>query len=187
MRYVHHEVIVEVVQGDIAAQPDLEAVVNAANARLAPGGGVAGAIHRAAGPELYQACIPLAPIETGQAVTTPGYNLPNKYVIHALGPVYAFEEDPAEKLARTYRSVFEEAERLGIASLGMPAISTGIFGYPKGEAALVLAETLAVILPGCRSVKQVRMVLYAEADAALHRDVFARHFDELPADRPHIE
>ncbi|NLN28777.1 MAG: RNase III inhibitor [Firmicutes bacterium] len=182
MRYTFHEVIIEAVRGDIANQPDLEAIVNAANARLAPGGGVAGAIHRAAGPELYEACRPLAPIETGQAVTTPGFRLPNKYVIHALGPVYAFEDEPAGKLARTYRSVFEEAERLGVESVGMPAISTGIFGYPKEEAAAVLAEALVDILPRCRSVKRVRLVLYSEEDLAIHREALARHFDELASD-----
>lgn len=184
MRYVYHGVIIETVRGDIVAQPDLDAVVNAANARLAPGGGVAGAIHRAAGPELYEACRPLAPIEVGQAVSTPGFKLPNKYVIHALGPVYAFEEEPAEKLARTYRSVFEEAERLAIESVGMPAISTGIFGYPKEEAAAVLAEALVDILPGCRSVKRVRLVLYADEDLAIHRQALDRLFDTLAEDTP---
>src|SRR5690606_41737019 len=91
-----------------------------------PGGGVAGAIHRAAGPGLAEECRPLAPIRPGQAVITSGYRLPNRYVIHCLGPVYGVDEPAADLLASCYRNGLRLAEERGIASVGFPAISTGI-------------------------------------------------------------
>jgi O-acetyl-ADP-ribose deacetylase (regulator of RNase III) len=133
---------IEIVKGDIADQPDLDAVVNAANAQLMPGGGVAGALHKAAGPELAEACEPLAPIEPGQAVVTEGFELPNDFVIHALGPRYGTDEPSDELLAMAYRKVLELAEQHDIASLGCPALSAGAFGYPLEEAARIAVETV---------------------------------------------
>src|SRR2546426_7106687 len=98
------DMTIECVRGDITNQPDVDAIVNAANAQLAPGGGVAGAIHSAAGPGLYEECRRLAPIRTGEAVITSGHELPNPWCIHVLGPVYAQSSDPAGELASCYRA-----------------------------------------------------------------------------------
>lgn len=133
---------IEIVEGDIASQPDLDAVVNAANAQLMPGGGVAGALHRAAGPKLAEACKPLAPIEPGQAVITAGFELPNQWVIHALGPRYGIDQPSDELLAAAYRNVLSVAADNNIGSLGCPALSAGAFGYPLEEAARIAVETV---------------------------------------------
>lgn len=157
-----HGVKIEIVRGDIADQPDIDAVVNAANAQLRPGGGVAGAIHAAAGPELDRACRPLAPIRPGQAVVTPGFDLPNRLVIHCLGPVYGSDEPAADLLANCYRTALELAEAHGAASVAFPLISTGVFGYPMSEAAAVAAETVREVASRVRSVRRVRFVLWSE-------------------------
>ncbi len=162
---------VQCVKGNIVEQHDIEAVVNAANAMLRPGGGVAGAIHKAAGPGLYKECRPLAPIKTGEAVITSGHNLPNPYVIHALGPVYAAEANPAEKLRDTYRSCLLRAEERGIGSVAFPAISTGIFGYPVEEAARVAFETIREMAPQLKSVNLIRFVLFGDSDFEIHQRV----------------
>jgi O-acetyl-ADP-ribose deacetylase (regulator of RNase III) len=154
------ELTIEIVQGDIARQPDVQAVVNAANAFLAPGGGVAGAIHRAAGPGLYEECRPLAPIRTGECVITGGHNLPNRYVIHCLGPVYGKNKPEATLLANCYRNALKLAEENEITSVAFPAISAGIFGYPLPEAARVALQTVTEMAPQLRSVKLVRFVLF---------------------------
>ena len=162
------DVTIECVRGDIAAQPDIDAVVNAANAQLAPGAGVAGAIHRAAGPGLYEECKPLAPIETGQAVITSGHGLPSPWCIHVLGPVYAASSDPSGDLASCYLQALERAEERGLASLATPAVSTGVFGYPVDEAARVALATVASLAPGLRTIKLVRFVLWDERDLTIH-------------------
>src|SRR5918911_1021110 len=133
---------VEVVRGDISSQEDVDAVVNAANAELASGGGVAGAVHRAAGPGLYEECRPLAPIGPGQAVITGGHDLPNRHVIHVLGPVYGSDKPEAELLAACYRNALGIAEENGVESVAFPAISTGAFGYPVEEATEVALRTV---------------------------------------------
>ena len=121
---------------------DLDAIVNAANEHLAPGGGVCGAIHRAAGPDLAQECRTLGPCPTGEARITGGYNLPARRVIHAVGPIWlggaAGEPD---LLAGCYRSALNLARDAGCTSIAFPAISTGIFGYPPAAAAQVAVET----------------------------------------------
>lgn len=152
-------------QGDIANQPDITAVVNAANAELRPGGGVAGALHRAAGPELDRACRPLAPIKPGQAVLTDAFDLPNRYVIHCLGPIYGVDEPADELLAACYRHALELAEQHAIDSLAFPALSAGAFGYPAAEAARIALATVMQTLPTCPHVERVRFVLF---DAASH-------------------
>ncbi|MCL4740955.1 MAG: macro domain-containing protein [Phycisphaerales bacterium] len=163
MKRTIHGVKIEIVRGDIADQPDIEVVVNAANAQLRPGGGVAGAIHAAAGPELEQACRPLAPIRPGQAVVTPAFDLPNRLVIHCLGPVYGSDEPAAELLANCYRTALDLAEVHGVASIAFPLISTGVFGYPIAEAAVVAAEAVREGAARVRSVRHVRFVLWSEA------------------------
>ena len=164
-------VTVECVGGDITNQPDVDAVVNAANAQLAPGGGVAGAIHRAAGPGLYEECKPLAPIRAGQAVITSGHGLPNAWCIHVLGPVYEQSSDPSGELASCYRQMLDRAEEKGLTSIATPAISTGIFGYPVDEAAEVALRTVTSAAPALRTVRLVRFVLWGEADLEAHRRV----------------
>ncbi|MGM0700974.1 MAG: macro domain-containing protein [Pseudomonadota bacterium] len=166
---------IECRQGDIANQPDLEAVVNAANAELRPGGGVAGALHRAAGPELDRVCRPLAPIKPGQAVLTEGFELPNRYVIHCLGPVYGIDEPADELLAACYRHALELAETHEIRRLGFPALSAGAFGYPAAEAARIALATVLQTLPTCPHIERVRFVLF---DAASH-DLFQHTLESL--------
>ncbi|TCJ20271.1 macro domain-containing protein [Rubrobacter taiwanensis] len=167
-------VTVECVRGDITAQEDIAAVVNAANAELRPGGGVAGAIHRAAGPGLEEECRPLAPISPGEAVITGGHGLPNRYVIHTLGPVYGRDEPAAELLASCYRNALRLAEENGVESVAFPAISTGVFGYPVEEAAEVALGTVLEEAPRLGSVRLVRFVLFGEEDFEIHRRVLSR-------------
>lgn len=161
----------EIVQGDIAAQPDVEAVVNAANAQLRTGGGVAGAIHRAAGPGLAKECRPLAPISPGEAVITGAYDLPNQHVIHCLGPVYGRDKPEDELLAACYRNALERAEEHGVRSVAFPAISTGAFGYPTREAAEVALRTVAELESDLESVETVRFVLFDEETRTLFEEV----------------
>lgn len=169
-------VTIECVSGDITRQRDLDAVTNAANAQLAPGGGVAGAIHRAAGPALYEACKPLAPIQPGEAVITTAGSLPNSHVVHTLGPVYGRDRPEAEILARCYRNSLARAEEAGLTSVGFPAISTGIFGYPIEEAATVAMTAVRDAVPELSSVRRVRFVLFGERDLAVHREAMAAVF-----------
>lgn len=155
---------IELITGDITRQDDLEAVVNAANAQLMPGGGVAGAIHRAAGPDLATASRLLAPIEPGRAVITEAFNLPNQWVIHVLGPRYGIDEPSDQLLADAYRNVLELCAEHGIGSVGFPAISAGAFGYPLEEAARIAIETVGQAAP---ENLLVRFVLFNEATRAV--------------------
>lgn len=176
-----HDVTIDCRQGDIARQPDLDAVVNAANDQLRIGGGVAGAIHRAAGPGLEQECRPLAPIRPGQAVITGAHDLPNRHVIHCLGPVYGVDQPAAELLAACYRNALRLADDHQLASVAFPAISTGAFGYPMAAAAGVAMRTIMDVAPGLSSVKLIRFVLFHAADVAVHADALdtaiAEHAD----------
>jgi len=158
------DVTIELVQGDITRQTDVRAIANAANAMLLPGGGVAGAIHKAAGPGLAEECRPLGPIRPGQAVITSGHDLPNDHVVHCLGPVYGKDEPAAELLAECYRNAIRLAEDAGVESIAFPAISTGVFGYPIDEAAEVALRAAVDLAPGLAVVRLVRFVLWAETD-----------------------
>jgi O-acetyl-ADP-ribose deacetylase (regulator of RNase III) len=169
-------VTVECVRGDIAAQGDVDAVVNAANARLGPGGGVAGAIHRAAGPGLAEEAMPLGPISPGEAVITGGHGLPNRFVIHALGPVYGQDRPEAELLARCYRNALALAEENGAGSVAFPAISTGIFGYPVKAAAGVALRAVRDAAEGSGVVRLVRFVLFGEEDLRVHEKALSEAF-----------
>lgn len=162
-------VTIELVRGDIAAQEEIDAVVNAANAELRPGGGVAGAIHRAAGPALAEECRPLAPIEPGGAVLTAGHGLPNRHVIHCLGPVHGRDEPADELLASCYREALRLAEEAGIGSIAFPSISTGAFGYPLDEAAGIALRTVVERAPSLGSVRRIRFVLWGEDALEAHR------------------
>lgn len=171
-----NDVKVECIQGDISKQKDITAIVNAANARLQTGGGVAGAIHRAAGPGLAEECIPMAPISPGEAVISGAHDLPNQYVIHCLGPVYGQDEPSDELLSNCYRNALELAEEHSITSIAFPAISTGVFGYPMKQAAEVAFGTVRDITPELNSVKEIRFVLYSQKDLELHRQVMNEVF-----------
>lgn len=160
----------ELRKGDITSQPDIDAIVNAANARLAPGGGVAGAIHRKAGPQLYEECKKLAPIKTGEAVITKGYNLPNPYVIHTLGPVYNSDPDPAGNLSLCYRNCLNLADKNRLKSIAFPAISTGIFGYPLEEAAKISLKAVVEEIPILKNIKKICFVLYDDASFRIFRE-----------------
>ncbi|GAA4309411.1 macro domain-containing protein [Pontixanthobacter gangjinensis] len=158
----------EVEKGDIANQPDLDVVVNAANAELAPGGGVAGALHSKAGPELYRECKQLAPIKPGEAVITKAYNLPNKNIIHCLGPVYGKDKPEDELLASCYRNSLQLAEENSLSSIGFPGISTGIFGYPPELAVEVVFNTVLAVLPGMKHLKTLKFVVFNDDDLHLY-------------------
>jgi O-acetyl-ADP-ribose deacetylase len=166
-------VAIECVRGDIASQGDITAAVNAANAQLRMGGGVAGAIHRAAGPALAEECRPLAPIKPGEAVITAGHNLPNRYVIHCLGPVYGVDKPEDELLARCYRNALKLADEHKIDSIAFPAISAGAFGYPVEDAARVAFSAIAETIPKIKHVKSIRFVLHSTEDLEIHEEALS--------------
>lgn len=164
-------VTIECLQGDIANQPDMDAVVNAANADLTIGGGVAGALHRAAGPGLEEECRSMAPIRPGQAVISGAHDLPNRHVIHCLGPVYGVDEPSDELLANCYREAIRLAEDKGLASLAFPSLSTGAFGYPMADATRIALDTVIEASRDCRSLRHIRFVLFDEEATRLHQEV----------------
>lgn len=158
---------VEVVQGDITAE-SVDAIVNAANEHLAPGGGVCGAIHAAGGPAIERECRRIGHCPTGGAVATTAGDLPARFVIHAVGPVWhGGGRGEPELLASAYRSALDEAARVGARSIAFPAISTGIYGYP-------LAEATAVAVDAVRSwkgdgVEVVRFVCFDQRTREAYR------------------
>lgn len=164
------QVQLELVVGDIAGQDDVDAVVNAANAQLQIGGGVAGALHRAAGPGLAEECRLLAPIAPGQCVITGAHDLPNRNVIHCLGPVYGRDEPSDQLLASCYSNALLLADRAGLASVAFPAISTGAFGYPVEEAAGVALGTVISNIPELVALRLIRLVFHTQADLAVHQE-----------------
>ncbi len=166
-RQMNH-IQVEAVEGNIVRQSDITAIVNAANARLEIGGGVAGTIHSAAGPGLAQECRPMAPIRPGQAVISGGHNLPNDYVIHCLGPVYGSDKPEDKLLADCYRNALRLAEEKEIDSIAFPAISTGAFGYPFEEATDVALQTVKETIPELQYVRMIRFVLFGERDYKIY-------------------
>ncbi len=167
-RHTFGDVTVELTVGDITAQHDADAVVNAANAQLETGGGVAGAIHRAAGPGLAAECRPMAPIRPGECVISGGHDLPNPYVLHCLGPVYGVDEPSDELLADCYRNALRIADEHRLATVAFPAISTGAFGYPMEAAAEVAVRAVAEAAPELTHVRLVRFVLTGEDVVAVH-------------------
>lgn len=166
--------LLEIVRGDITKQ-DTDAIVNAANKQLAPGGGVAGAIHRAAGPELWEECKQLGGCETGEAKITSGYNLAARYVIHTVGPVYNNTPQNAVDLENCYLNSLDLAVRHGLKSVSFPAISTGIFGYPLEEAAGVSLRAVIKFLKEHNKPELVRFVLFGEKDL----NVFKKTLQEI--------
>ncbi len=162
--------VIEIVKGDITKQ-DTEAVVNAANKALAPGGGVAGAIHRAAGPELWEECRTLGGCETGEAKITSAYRLPNRYVIHTVGPVYSGSEQDEKDLRSCYINSLKLANSRGIKTIAFPAISTGAFGYPMEDAARVAIRAVIDFLKENEGIELVRFVLYDDKAFSIHKAV----------------
>jgi len=160
----------EIVKGDITEE-ETDAIVNAANPRLTPGGGVSGAIHRAAGKQLWEECKTLGGCRTGEAKITKGYNLKAKYVIHTVGPIYSGRKEDARLLSRCYMSSLEIALKHGIKSISFPAISTGIYGYPMEEAAKIAISTIIKFLREHDAPKLVRIVLYDERAYEIHQKV----------------
>lgn len=161
-----------VIQADITTL-SVDAIVNAANRSLLGGGGVDGAIHRAAGPELLAACRRVGGCKTGQAKLTPGFRLPAKYVIHAVGPVWhGGDQGEAELLAGCYRNAVALAMAQGCASLAFPAISTGVYGYPVAAAARIAVETVraAVASP----LAEVIFCCFSVADLAVYQDLLGQ-------------
>lgn len=171
MRTVVDNVTLECVAGDIAKQAGIDAVVNAANADLRSGAGVAGAIHAAAGPGLAEECRPLAPIRPGEAVITGAHHLPNRHVIHCLGPVYGQDKPEDKLLAACYDNALRLAEEQRLESIAFPAISTGIFGYPLLEATEVALSTVVDLAPTLVSVKLVRFVLFSSDTLRVYQEV----------------
>jgi O-acetyl-ADP-ribose deacetylase (regulator of RNase III) len=155
---------VTVIVGDIVRQPDCEAIVNAANPQLLAGGGVCGAIHRAAGPALEGCAVKLGPIAVGEAVITPGFDLPNRWVIHAVGPRYGIDPDPPTLLARAVENCLRLADAQAVTRIALPAISTGIYGYPIEAAGPLLMATARACAVRARYLREIRFVLFS-ADA----------------------
>lgn len=148
----------------------VDAIVNAANEMLLPGGGVCGAIHRAAGPELARACVALAPCPTGEARITPGFGLPARFVIHAVGPVWqGGSAGEPDLLAGAYRSALDLAEGHRLRSVAFPAISTGIFGYPPASATGVAVAETERFLTTSREVQEVIFVCFGPEVLACYR------------------
>ena len=158
---------IEIHPGDIT-QLDVDAIVNAANSRLQPGGGVCGAIHRAAGRNLREACAAIGGCKTGDAVHTEGFDLKARFVIHAVGPVWhGGTQNEAGLLASCYRTSLKIAKGIGARSVAFPAISTGIYGYPLDQATAVAVETVRGFLAEEEAVERVVFCVFgAEAEAA---------------------
>lgn len=164
---------IHVVVGDITAL-QVDAIVNAANNTLLGGGGVDGAIHRAAGPELLEECRTLGGCPTGEAKTTKGYKLPAAWVIHTVGPIWnGGTAGEAGLLASAYRNSLAEAARVGADSVAFPAISTGAYGFPSDKAAAIAVRTIADFLKEHGQPREVYLACFSEASAEEHEKALA--------------
>ena len=168
--------MIHVIKGDITRLTDVDAIVNAANSSLLGGGGVDGAVHRAAGPGLLEECRALHGCPAGEARVTGGYRLPGRYIIHTVGPVWrGGEKKEAEVLAACYRNSLEVAAGKRVTSIAFPAISTGIYGYPKKEAATVAVHTVRSYLeehPG--RIEKVVFVLFDDESLQIYKELMKR-------------
>lgn len=162
---------IELILGDIT-KLEVDAIVNAANSTLLGGGGVDGAIHAAAGSQLYAACLKLGGCQTGEAKWTKGFNLPAKYVIHTVGPIWRGGKwGEEEKLTACYNNSLKVALEIGAKSIAFPAISTGVYNYPPLEAAKVAHSTVSHFLNGVgrEKIERVIFVAYDNATHAIYR------------------
>jgi len=159
----------EIHQGDIT-QLDVDAIVNAANASLRPGGGVCGAIHRAAGPELARACAEIGECPTGTACSTGGFKLKAQHVIHTAGPVWhGGGQDEAGLLASCYRMCLKLARELGVKSIAFPSISTGVYGFPLKKATEIAVHSVSEILTQDDSLERVVFCVFGEEAERAYR------------------
>ena len=166
---------IQIIVADITTLT-VDAIVNAANSSLLGGGGVDGAIHRAAGPELYEECRALGGCETGEARITRGYRLPARHVIHTVGPVWrGGGTGEPELLASCYRRSLELARDHDLASIAFPAISTGVYGYPPDQAAEVAVKTVGEALAGDERFEKVVFCCFSHDSAELHRAAIKTH------------
>jgi O-acetyl-ADP-ribose deacetylase (regulator of RNase III) len=152
--------------GDLTKQPDCDAIVNSANTSMRLGSGVCGAIHRAAGRELEKFGIPLGPLSLGQAVITPGFNLPNRFVIHLSAPKYHLDPDPSTYLALAISNALKLAEENVVKRIALPAIATGIYGYPIEEAVKVFVQTARQFI-NSEVLEEIRFVFFTPEDAEI--------------------
>lgn len=159
---------IEIIQGDIT-KIKADAVVNAANSSLLGGGGVDGAIHRAAGPELLSECKTLGGCPTGEARITKGYNLPAGYVIHTVGPIYSGSPKDSSLLSQCYQNSFTIAVEKNIKTIAFPAISCGIYGYPIEDACKIALDTTCRFLTENNVLEKVIFVLFSKNDEIIYR------------------
>ena len=160
--------ILELVLGDIILQ-ETDAVVNAANSQLAPGGGVSGAIHHGAGSQLWDECKALGGCGTGEAKITRGYNLYADHIIHTVGPIYAGRVSDPENLKNSYQNSLDLASKNNLKSISFPSISTGVFGYPVKEASYISLKAIINWIRQHPGIELVRMVLHSEEDYNIYK------------------
>ncbi len=158
---------IEIQQGDIT-RLEVDAIVNAANTRLLGGGGVDGAIHRAAGPELLEECRTIGGCPTGEARITGGYNLPARHVIHTVGPVYSGRPQDSRLLTNCYLNSLTLAVENNLKTVAFPAISCGVYGYPIEDACKIAVDTGIEFLRGNPSVQKIIFILFSEKDVAVY-------------------
>ena len=158
----------EVRQGDIT-QLDVDAIVNAANTKLLGGGGVDGAIHRAAGPQLLEECRTIGGCPTGEARITGGYNLPARHVIHTVGPVYGGKPQDSRLLSNCYLNSLTLAVENNLATIAFPAISCGVYGYPIEDACKIAVDTSCNFLKTNPSLQKIIYILFSEKDCAVYQ------------------
>ena len=169
---------ITVTVGNIVKQGDCDAIVNSSNQNARAGSGVCGAIYAAAGPELEPCSTSFAPLDIGHAFVTPGFLLPNLWIIHVRGPKYLFDPEPAVNLARSMESVLRIASEHRMQKIAVPAISMGIYAYPPEEAVPILIDTTAKMLLGMHSIREVRFVVIHNELAQIFHETLANHVTE---------